>query len=261
MPNHVTNRVHLIGEPERIRELLEAVRFDDGEIGTLDFNKLIPMPEALNLECGSLTANAMSAYLSAVNPDNPAFASTCKLPRLLFQNLMRKISKEHYGCYAKTMRTPKDIGEKADEMIALGKKYVENFQRYGATTWYDFRVANWGSKWNSYNPQPFTEDTLIFQTAWSRVLPVIAALAAKYPDIAIEYAWADEDIGCNVGYAEFQDGELVNEIWCDPDTKEAYEFAAAVLGEELSDWGLVFNEKSQNYEYIEEAEEENPVMK
>ena len=260
MPNHVTNRVHLIGDAARIRELLEAVRYDDGEIGTLDFSKLIPMPEELNIECGSMTSDAISAYLSAINPDNPAFQNDCKMPRELFKNLISSIIHDSHGGYAKTMKMPEDFGEEVDEMIALGRRYVDNYLQYGATTWYDFRIANWGSKWNSYSPQPLENDTLIFRTAWSRVLPVIAELARRFPDIEIEYAWADEDIGNNVGYAKFEGGELAEDFWFEPYTKEAYEFASEVMGDDLEDWGLVFNEQSQNYEYTEETEEENPAM-
>ena len=250
MPNHVTNRVHLIGDAARIRELLEAVRYDG--------SKLIPMPEELNIECGSVTNQAIRAYLSAINPKNTAFPYPFKMHGDLFEALSAALGCS--GSHAKLMQKPADFGEQADEMIALGRRYVDNYLHYGVTTWYDFRVAKWGSKWNSYNAQPLENDTLTFCTAYSRVLPVIAELARRFPDIEIEYAWADEDIGNNVGYAKFEGGELVEDFWFEPYTKEAYEFASEVMGDDLEDWGLVFNEQSQNYEYTEETEEENPAM-
>ena len=52
MPNHVINHVSFTDcTPARRREILEAIQYDDnGEneyhgIGTIDFNKIIPMPE------------------------------------------------------------------------------------------------------------------------------------------------------------------------------------------------------------------------
>ena len=45
MPNHVTNVLTLHGEPEQIRAMLEAIQYDDLGIGSVDFNKIIPMPE------------------------------------------------------------------------------------------------------------------------------------------------------------------------------------------------------------------------
>ena len=50
MPNHVTNVLTLHGEPEQIRAMLEAIQYDDLGIGSVDFNKIIPMPESLNIE-------------------------------------------------------------------------------------------------------------------------------------------------------------------------------------------------------------------
>ena len=59
MPNHVMNRLHLSGDQERINKLLESVK---GEDSVLDFNRIIPMPETLNIECGSRTDRGLKAY-------------------------------------------------------------------------------------------------------------------------------------------------------------------------------------------------------
>ena len=50
MPNHVTNVLTLHGESDQIRAMLEAIQYDDLGIGSVDFNKIIPMPESLNIE-------------------------------------------------------------------------------------------------------------------------------------------------------------------------------------------------------------------
>ncbi len=52
MPNHIMNCLRLSGDQERIDELLKSVK---GEESVLDFNKIIPMPESLHIECGSRT--------------------------------------------------------------------------------------------------------------------------------------------------------------------------------------------------------------
>lgn len=267
MPNHITNRLHLSGDAEKIRELLEAVRYDDGEPGTLDFEKLIPLPEELKIQSGSMTGKAMDAYLSAVNPSNAEFPYPDKASREQFASVIvglaawGKIKELRLGLSA---RECDPDPRKRAELVMAGKQYVSNVLKYGHTDWYGYCVAKWGSKWNSYDPRPMENDTLVFHTAWSRVMPVIAELAKRFPEVEIEYEWADEDIGSNVGHAHFQDGELTEDVWLESQTKEAYEFAAAVMDADLSDWGLVFNEKSQNYEYCEETEdeteEENQIM-
>ena len=40
MPNHVTNRLNLIGEQTRIDELLDKIKNDELGRGTIDFNKI-----------------------------------------------------------------------------------------------------------------------------------------------------------------------------------------------------------------------------
>ena len=62
MPNHVTNVLTLHGESDQIRAMLEAIQYDDLGIGSVDFNKIIPMPESLNIEAGSQTSTGLKAY-------------------------------------------------------------------------------------------------------------------------------------------------------------------------------------------------------
>ena len=62
MPNHVTNVLTLHGESDQIRAMREAIQYDDLGIGSVDFNKIIPMPESLNIEAGSQTSTGLKAY-------------------------------------------------------------------------------------------------------------------------------------------------------------------------------------------------------
>ena len=62
MPNHVVNHISLRGDPAQIREMLEAIKSDELGIGSVDFNKIISMPESLNIEAGSRTDRGLKAY-------------------------------------------------------------------------------------------------------------------------------------------------------------------------------------------------------
>ncbi len=56
MPNHITNIITIDGvSKERISEILAAIRSDEVEIqqNSIDFNKVIPMPEELKVESSS----------------------------------------------------------------------------------------------------------------------------------------------------------------------------------------------------------------
>ena len=53
MPNHVMNVLTLRGEPEQLLQLMESVKYDRLGTGSVDFNKIIPMPETLDIEADS----------------------------------------------------------------------------------------------------------------------------------------------------------------------------------------------------------------
>ena len=60
MPNHVTNIIKLNGDRKQIRELLEQIQSDELGLGTIDFEKIIPMPE--NIYRGNLGREEMKLY-------------------------------------------------------------------------------------------------------------------------------------------------------------------------------------------------------
>ena len=45
MPNHVTNIVRVSGDPEKVKAMFEDIKDDKIGLGSIDFNKVIPMPE------------------------------------------------------------------------------------------------------------------------------------------------------------------------------------------------------------------------
>ena len=58
--------------------MLGKIQFQNSP-GTLDFNKIIPMPESLEMNSGSITNEAIVSYMRAVNPETPAFDDVEKL--------------------------------------------------------------------------------------------------------------------------------------------------------------------------------------
>lgn len=241
MPNHVMNRLHLSGDQERINKLLESVK---GEDSVLDFNRIIPMPETLNIECGSRTDRGLKAYKDFVYIYT--FAGTEEKDLL-------SIPKEKEEIFLKERP---DI--QRDEW-ELGRTAFQNEQKYGAPTWYQWAKNAWGTKWSAYNAEIAEDNTIIFNTAWSRAMSVIRKLAENFPDIKFEYCWADEDLGVNTGMAEFENGEIMHDEFFEPQSKEAYELAAELWGLDLAEEGFIFDEKKQNYEYRDEPNE-SPQM-
>ena len=187
MPNHVTNILVVSGDEAQRKAMFEAIKSDEIGLGSIDFNKVVPMPD--HIFRGDL----------------------CQAER----------------------------------------------DQYGSANWYDWSIANWGTKWNSYGyddntTKDFDGATITFDTAWSNPHPVIAILAEKYPALNFEHKWADEDFGYNIGVREYDNGEEVFSNIPEGGSQVALELACESHGETLEDRGYLYNEITGKYEYQED---------
>ena len=69
--------------------------------------------------------------------------------------------------------------------------------------WYDWRVYNWGSKWDCYDVEVTDDDPenteIEFNTAWSPPEAICNELREQYPDLSI--SWFSDEPGCEIaGY-------------------------------------------------------------
>lgn len=55
MSNHVKNIIRFETGPNWIAEVISMIQDGEQGLGTIDFNKLIPMPASLDINEGSLT--------------------------------------------------------------------------------------------------------------------------------------------------------------------------------------------------------------
>ena len=236
------SKIHFSGDQSRIDELLVSIK---GEETIFDFNRVIPMPESLNIETSSRTDSGLKAYRD--------FITMYTMDGTIEKDLLN-IPKEKEEIFLKARP---DIN--LDEWN-LGRTAFQNEQKYGSKSWFEFHIQAWGSKWNSYNSEMAEDNTIEFCTAWTNVKPVVLALSHMFPNIEINYRWADEDIGLNMGDVTFKNGECVDEISFENDSKEAIEFAAEMWGLDLEEEGLIYNEKSGTYERQDTDIEESPTM-
>ena len=233
MPNNITNIIELKGDRLRIQKLLEEIQNDNIGIGTIDFNKIIPMPAALDIDSGSQTDRGRKAY-SRFLADY--IASNGKSGDLM------SIPKEKEQAY---LMRHKEIKQEEWE---LGRQAFRNTVQYGAPTWYDWCIANWGTKWNSYGYEYFEpkNNTLEFFTAWGAPHPVIEKLSKMYPDIELSHRWADEDIGYNCGKYVYKDGVRQEEYFPE-DERSRIAFAADVMDIDPMEYGLFLNADKSGY--------------
>lgn len=227
MPNYVRNIVKMEGIVKLPLFTVEGGRM------RFDFNKVIPMPESLDVESGSINDEAIIYYVT----------DKCTLPLRAIskpdKELVEKKTNNRFskGSWAeeifmrvleKTHAAPTSWKE---ELYKKGETYVANIRKYGHATWYEWCYENWGTKWNAGSNEQENDDTIIFETAWSNPEPVMLKLSEMYPEAAIEHWWADEDMGSNVGYRIYQGGEVIEGGYCESFSNEAYEIYIKCWGE------------------------------
>ena len=162
--------------------------------------------------------------------------------------LMESVKADEFGLgtldFDKVIPTPDNIYQ--------GNLGAEEMKKYGSNNWYDWNIANWGTKWNSYGYDDAEENNLAgeniitFNTAWSAPHPVVEKLSEMFPDVDIVHKWADEDLGNNCGEYEYFDGERIREHF--PETyKEGIDFACEMWGYDPVDIHLVENALGNDY--------------
>ena len=157
MPNHVRNKVKMTGIVNLPLFTTETDKYTKEQFTFFDFNKLIPMPESLNIESGSSEDIAIEAVLRKISKRIFGFLS----------NNYGKMPDDEYE------RRKKAHGKTDEELAKIGLQYISNKVLYGHTTWYDWSCENWGTKWNSYDNEQVDADTILFSTAWSNPEPIM----------------------------------------------------------------------------------------
>lgn len=202
MPNHVTNRLEIKADREKVQEVMNFLKGETDDDNTpcyIDFNNIIPMPKELQIEASSSGEMGMQYIISM---QRKPFNSQDEL---------------------KTIQWIESQDEKVrKEVLQLGATYLRNLGTYGYATWYEWSIATWGTKWNAYN-QEFDEPNIIwFDTAWDGVPQLIQKLSERFPDVELHYAYADENLGSNVGRGIARNGEIDMTV-PDDGSKEAFE--------------------------------------
>ena len=79
---------------------------------------------------------------------------------------------------------------------------ISNYLKYGYTTWYEWSVENWGTKWDMYE-RDCSNKVLTFQTAWRTPVEWYKEFAKTLPEgVVIKVEYASEDVGHHTGEFE-----------------------------------------------------------
>lgn len=205
MSNFVKTILQINASKDKVEEILNFVKSENSEF---DFNKIIPMPEELNIENGGRTEIGLEYYelLRKREKCSCFFAADCK-------NEIEAIeSKEDF-----------------EQIKDFGKKALLNLINYGYTTWFTWCINYWGTKWNASEIE-IKDNMISFETAWVCPTNILIALSKKFSTTKFSFKCASEDIGVNSFLGTISDGIITKS----PDTpkteNEKKKFAIELWG-------------------------------
>ena len=172
MPNHCSNRVIFYGDSEseiqKLHDIFSKGLENDDNVDTGSvFGHFIPEPDWANIP------------LSEADQYEYSFSSARG-----------------------------EVGEKPVMVINEESPFM-NGLRFKSTNaqddrWYNWRVQNWGTKWDCYTLEMDDTDLphgfeVTFETAWSPPEEVCSAIREQYPNVSI--SWFYDEPGCEIaGY-------------------------------------------------------------
>lgn len=218
MPNHTDVRAYFVGEAKAISAMRRAMR--QRGVGELARARAMGDWEAELKSSEHIQSKQLGGFgrLPQAGAGSP-FTLQCGVPMppsLLIEEGSRSefgqdiLSGDwqkyrHYKAYEERWRSAGvNSAESAlawakehePEALELGATRMENIRRYGAASWYDWSVRNWGTKWDAYE-QRWGEakrkgmlQEVVFQTAWSPPLPALLGMCSRF------------GLDCVVGYVD-----------------------------------------------------------
>jgi hypothetical protein len=159
MPNWTSNRILAKGNEPDLRKFLRSVASKDQ---VFDFNRIVPMPELLrHTASGSriIDGKKVSSWY-VINKDE------------LFP---------------------------ADQDVRLfSAKEKAELERIGFDNWYDWSIANWGTKWNACHAEIVANCPaqghveISFETAWDAPNPIFQRMFEIFPRLSFTCTWQHE---------------------------------------------------------------------
>ena len=196
MANKIANKLVVNATTEEdIEKFLSAIiGRENGEFLHIDFERIFPTPKCLpDTLCDSEHEIALYYYLMTTGNED-MLDKLFTFPQLFSMDIYKDKTEKELSDY-------KIRGEKIFN-IAL---------QCGSIDWRDWRINNWGTKWNAYETDIDCFDgsvVLSFYTANHGAIPVIKKLVEMFPNLEFFYKYADEVIAYNCGEAYGVDGNF-----------------------------------------------------
>ena len=144
MPNHVKNIVKMEGITKLPLFKMEYDEYEKRDVVCFDFNKIIPMPESLNIESGSMTDEAIIYYVTD-KCTVPLRALGAEDKELVDKKVTNSFSKDSWAkeVFIRALERAHYMPvQEKEEFYKKGKTYVSNIRNYGHATWYGWCIEH-----------------------------------------------------------------------------------------------------------------------
>lgn len=213
----VMNVVTFYCDYKQAREILEEIKNDKYGYGSIDLNKLEPMPQELLIETGNRTYEALRQYKKFISEYSSEITRS--------KEELLNVPKEKEDLY---------LGKREDirrEDWELGRQAYQNELKYGAPTWERWADEHWGTLCSVYRDcWQIDGNKISFETSWSSPMGLIRKISEKYPGIEIGVKWASESSEYDAGEYVCSDGEIISDYSIE-DERERSEFSDKVWAE------------------------------
>lgn len=210
MPNWCSNTFFVTG-PADVAAQLRAIMTT--QRSRFDFNAVLPMPEALRQsESGTASKTAWELKYGDWAEVKWKYGPDCFDSREAALAAAREADDWRPSVYATPdqplrVRPPRSFDELADAVQQLVDKC-------GYPDWYEWAVANWGTKWPASDAgwmsaaraaKRDAQQVAYFGTAWCPPIPVVASLSERFPDTILRLEYCEPDCGFR-GFLAMQAG-------------------------------------------------------
>lgn len=212
MPNYIKHRLYIKADKETKEKVMNACVNRTDEKPYFDFNMIIPEPSDLELEGNFEAEQCIKYYIKQRTEPN------WNLNGIPFSD---------YGMPAELHEQNKPIA----------KQMWDNYRKYGYMYWFDWRLANWGTKWHACEHE-IGEDRISFETANNDARRVLVRLSAMFPEVEFYMEYANEDKGRDCGKITFLGGNItmLEEYNYRTDGEQALRYALSVWEYDYDEW-------------------------
>jgi hypothetical protein len=185
MPNKVVNLI-VFPDQTTAKEILTKFQKDGEEYGSLDFNKILPVPCEFSEENEEISQTAVNVFLTAVNPDTEDIGiekfdqeaydmmhsiiqkkrGTVPVIDSIPYESMQDISQKYFSDFEKGK------GRYGDDIITYGKIIAKSIVESGISNHIEWKFHRWGTAHNSTRHASMENDSCIAIVETERFSPI-----------------------------------------------------------------------------------------